>query len=58
MKANNVRVESLFALVAVGMFVYWLGSAIYEGFERGNPAFVAVFDAVGRLVNGGSNAKN
>jgi hypothetical protein len=36
----------LIAIILVWVFLWWLGSAIVDGWHRGNPAFVEVYDRI------------
>jgi len=46
------RMEWLCALIMLIGGLALLGAKIYQSFARGNPAFVAVYDEVGRMVSG------
>ena len=42
----------LIAVILVWAFLWWLGNRIVDGYQRGNPAFVEVYQTVLRSVGG------
>jgi hypothetical protein len=42
----------LIAVILVWVFLWWLGNAIVSGYQRGNPAFVEVYQTILRSVSG------
>ncbi len=42
----------LIAVILVWVFLWWLGSAIVDGWHRGNPAFRDVYSFVMSSVSG------
>jgi hypothetical protein len=44
------RSETICQLALVALIAWTLAHVIYQSYERGNPAFIAVYDMAGKLV--------